>query len=94
MLPDAARLSEAVLALGVVLLLILLAARGARLLPQVKAATQGNAAIRLRGTLALDPRRRLHLVEAGGRQALVLTGGGHDVLLAWERAENPAPEAP
>jgi hypothetical protein len=69
-------------ALAVVVLLVLLAGRGARLLPVVKRA-EGQASIRLRGTLALDARRRLHLVEADGRQALVLTGGGQDVLIAW-----------
>jgi hypothetical protein len=35
----------------------------------------------LRGTLRLDSRRRLHLVEIGGRQALVLTGGVSDVIV-------------
>jgi flagellar protein FliO/FliZ len=34
-------------------------------------------------SLALDPRRRLHLVACDGRQLLVLTGGGQDVVVGW-----------
>ncbi len=95
MLPDLAGAAGGVAALGFVLLLILLAARGARLLPAVKAAAQGSASIRLRGTLALDARRRLYLVEADGLQALVLTGGAQDVLLPWRPASAPPlPGAP
>ena len=94
MLPALPQMAGAAAALAFVLLLIVLAARGARLLPPLRA-NQGSAIIKLRGTLALDTRRRLHLVEADGRQALVLTGGGRDVLLAWHRAAEPAtPAAP
>lgn len=35
----------------------------------------------LRGTLALGPRRRLHLVDAEGVRALILTGGTQDVTV-------------
>jgi hypothetical protein len=83
MLSALAQAAGAAAALAVVVLLVLLAGRGARMLPVVKRA-EGQAAVRLRGTLALDTRRRLHLVEADGRQALVLTGGGQDVLIPWE----------
>jgi hypothetical protein len=83
MLPGAVQTAAAAAALGVVVVLILLAGRAAAMFPTLKRA-EGNA-IRLRGTLALDARRRLHLVEADGRHALVLTGGGQDVLLAWDR---------
>jgi hypothetical protein len=82
MLSALAQAVGAAAALAVVVLLVVLAGRGARLLPVVKRA-EGQAAVRLRGTLALDTRRRLHLVEADGRQALVLTGGGQDVLIPW-----------
>lgn len=45
----------------------------------------------LRDTLALDPRRRLHLVECDGERILVLTGGGSDVLVrCGERARQLA----
>ncbi|MBN8891274.1 MAG: flagellar biosynthetic protein FliO, partial [Rhodospirillales bacterium] len=34
-------------------------------------------------TLALDPRRRLHLVRCEGRQVLLLTGGAQDIVVGW-----------
>lgn len=33
--------------------------------------------------LALDRTRRLHLVACDGRELLLLTGGGTDVVVAW-----------
>ena len=42
-----------------------------------------HPALRLRATLALDPRRRLHLVETDHGSALVLTGGTRDQILPW-----------
>jgi flagellar protein FliO/FliZ len=37
----------------------------------------------LRETIALDPRRRLHLVQCADRQVILLTGGGQDVVVGW-----------
>ena len=37
----------------------------------------------LRESLALDPRRRVHLVECGDRRVLLLTGGQQDVVIGW-----------
>ncbi len=72
----------AALALGAVLLLIVvlswLARRAPGLLPPPPPV---GASIVLRGTLRLDTRRRLHLVEVGGQQALVLTGGASDAIV-------------
>jgi flagellar protein FliO/FliZ len=34
-------------------------------------------------TLALDPRRRLHLVRCDGRHVVLLTGGATDVVVGW-----------
>jgi flagellar protein FliO/FliZ len=34
-------------------------------------------------SLALDQRRRLHLVTCDGRQVLLLTGGAQDVVVGW-----------
>ena len=90
---QASQAAGAIAALCIVVLLILLAARGARLLPLMQRNDAG-AVIRLRGTLALDTRRRLHLVEADGRHALVLTGGAQDVLLAWGSLSGPPGPAP
>jgi flagellar protein FliO/FliZ len=37
----------------------------------------------LRESIALDPRRRIHLVQCGQRQVVLLTGGGHDLIIGW-----------
>ena len=82
MLPDPAMLLTAVAALAVVLALIWLVARAARLVgfsPQ----TGSGRRLRLVDSLALDPRRRLHLVACGKRQVLLLTGGGADLVVGW-----------
>jgi flagellar biogenesis protein FliO len=80
--PEVPQFVVAGLALCAVLLLIVglswLARRAPGLLPPAPAS---GAGIMLRGTLRLDSRRRLHLVEIGGRQALVLTGGVSDVIV-------------
>lgn len=46
-------------------------------------------ALEREGTLALDPRRRLILLRVGRRRVLVLTGGGSDVMLAWDEPWPP-----
>jgi flagellar protein FliO/FliZ len=40
-------------------------------------------------TLALDPRRRLHLIRCDGRHVLLLTGGGHDLVVGWLGPDGP-----
>ena len=68
-------------ALLCVLALIWLAARfGRRYLPG-GAAPRDPGALHLRASLALDTRRRLHLVDTPGGAVLALTGGGQDILL-------------
>jgi flagellar protein FliO/FliZ len=37
----------------------------------------------LRESIALDPRRRIHLVQCGQRQVVLLTGGGQDLVIGW-----------
>jgi flagellar protein FliO/FliZ len=39
--------------------------------------------------LALDARRRLHLVKCGQRRVLLLTGGAQDIVVGWVDPENP-----
>jgi flagellar protein FliO/FliZ len=40
-------------------------------------------ALVLRESIALDPRRRVHLVQCGQRQVILLTGGGQDLVIGW-----------
>ena len=78
----------AVGALGLVLGLILLAQRAARLGGLVPRAT-GVGRLALVEAVALDPRRRLALVRCDDRHVLVLTGGTQDVVVGW--VEPPPP---
>jgi flagellar biogenesis protein FliO len=79
----------AALSLAAVLLLVAAAGwlvrRAPSLLPPQ--ATPGIG-IALQGTLRLDARRRLHLVQVGGQQALVLTGGATDVIARLSPADS------
>lgn len=78
----------AALALAAVLGLILLIARALRgtgLMPRTGA---GGGRLGLVQVLALDPRRRLHLVRCDGRELLLLTGGTNDQVIGWL---DPAP---
>ncbi|MBU6499024.1 MAG: flagellar biosynthetic protein FliO [Rhodospirillales bacterium] len=78
----------ALLSLGAVLALVVLAGRLARaggLAARISGAA-GDGRLRLVQSLALDPRRRLHLVQCDGRCALLLTGGAQDVVVGWAAA--------
>ncbi len=72
--------AQAAAALAAVLALVLLAGRAAR---RHAPATRGldPAALRLRATLALDARRRVHLLETPSGLVLALTGGTADQLI-------------
>ena len=72
----------AVIALGAVLGLVWLASRAARLggLAPRKA---GGHSLTVRDAIALDQRRRLHLVSCEGHDVLLLTGGEQDVVVGW-----------
>ncbi len=80
MSPSAA--AQAVAALCVVIALVMLAGLLARRAWPGARPPPGPNALRLRASLAVDGRRRLHLIEAPGAAVLVLTGGASDVLLA------------
>ncbi len=80
---------QALAALGLVLALAWAAARALRGSRFVS--PQGRR-LHLAESLAVDPRRRLLLVRCDDREALLLTGGGNDVMLGW--VEPPPPAAP
>ena len=68
-------------ALSVVLGLVWLGARGVRATGLARPGA--GRRLLLREALALDRTRRLHLVACDGRDLLLLTGGGADVVVAW-----------
>lgn len=48
-----------------------------------RAQTRSGRTLILRESIALDPRRRVHLVQCGQRQLVLLTGGAQDVVIGW-----------
>lgn len=75
-------LITALLALVAVLLLVVLAARLIRLGGWSHRPHPGKL-LALRESIALDPRRRLHLVECGQKRVVLLTGGTQDLVVGW-----------
>ena len=69
-------------ALAVVLLLIVAAGRLIRIGSSTPRAKGGRAFL-VQETVALDPRRRLHLIHCGSRRVLLLTGGAQDLVVGW-----------
>lgn len=82
-----ATLLPAAAALIAVLLLIFAGARLARSGGWMRPIRPGTV-LALRETVALDAKRRLHLVQCGSRQVVLLTGGAQDVVVGW--IDNPA----
>ena len=78
----------AVAALIVVLAMIWLAARTARLGGIARRSTKGGL-LTVQDVLVLDTRRRLHLIVCDGRRVLLLTGGGQDIVVGWVEREAP-----
>jgi hypothetical protein len=85
-------LTQAGVSLAIVLGLVILAAHVARL----RGAAHGAAphALHRAATLALDARRRLHLIRTDAGDLLVLTGGANDNMLPWPKRPHPPPGAP
>jgi len=88
MLPDAPTLLSALAALLIVLGLIWLASRGARIAGFTPRLAKGRV-LRVQDCIALDSRRRLHLVACGERDVLLLTGGGTDIVVGWVQHAQP-----
>ncbi|HET8997774.1 MAG TPA: flagellar biosynthetic protein FliO [Acetobacteraceae bacterium] len=82
MLPNLSALLSALAALAVVLVLIWVAARGARLAGFRPRPAAGRM-LKPLDSIALDSRRRLHLVACQQRQVLLLTGGATDLVVGW-----------
>ncbi|HEY3846876.1 MAG TPA: hypothetical protein VGL95_07160 [Acetobacteraceae bacterium] len=82
MLVGSGSLVTAVAALAVVLALVWLGARAARLTGLAPRPT-GARILALQDAMALDSRRRLLVVRCGARDVVLLTGGGQDVVVGW-----------
>jgi len=91
MFPGLSTLLTALAALAAVLGLIWLASRAARL-GGLAPRRPGGHCLTVRDAIALDSRRRLHLVRCDGRDVLVLTGGGQDVVVGWLPEQRPGGE--
>jgi hypothetical protein len=71
-------------ALAAVLLLVWLGGQAVRRgWLKLPATPSPDARLALVQTLAIDPRRRLHLVRCDHGHVLLLTGGANDALLRW-----------
>ena len=78
----------AIAALIAVLALIWLAGRLARFGGMAQRPRTGQV-LAVQDVLALDARRRIHLVKCGQRRVLLLTGGAQDIVIGWLDAEDP-----
>ena len=76
-------------ALAAVLGLIWLASRAARFGGFAQRPATGRRLV-VQDVIALDARRRLHLVTCDGRDVLLLTGGAQDVVVGWLDHHEPA----
>ncbi len=77
-------------ALVAVLALIWLAGRAARLGGMARRPTTGGV-LAVQDVLALDARRRLHLIACDGQRVLLLTGGAQDIVIGWLESREPTP---
>jgi flagellar protein FliO/FliZ len=72
----------AVVALAGILGVILLIGRALRYISPARPVSAAKLLV-LRDSIALDTRRRLHLVQQGDRMVLLLTGGERDLVVGW-----------
>jgi flagellar protein FliO/FliZ len=78
----------AIAALVAVLALIWVAGRVARFGGMARRPASGGV-LAVQDVLALDARRRLHLISCDKRRVLLLTGGAQDVVVGWLDRERP-----
>jgi flagellar biogenesis protein FliO len=71
-----------IVALAGILGLILLIGRALRFTSFAARGPSGRLLV-IKDSIALDARRRLHLVQHGDRMVLLLTGGETDLVVGW-----------
>ena len=91
MVIDTTTIFTAFAALAAVLALIWLAGRAARFGGMARRPATGGV-LAVQDVLALDARRRLHLVTCDGRRVLLLTGGSQDLVVGWLETRTDAGE--
>ena len=83
MLSSSISLLTAMAALAGVLALIWVAGRAARLAGLARRPSASGRLLSVQDVIALDARRRLHLVRCADRQVVLLTGAGQDLVVGW-----------
>lgn len=91
MIPDPLPFLTAAASLAGVVALIWLAQRAVRAAGLANARASGKRRLILQEVLALDTRRRLHVVRWDGRDVLLMTGGGTDCVVGWLPAPGGEP---
>ncbi|MGH3184580.1 MAG: hypothetical protein ACRDOE_22115 [Streptosporangiaceae bacterium] len=91
MLSSPTTVVTAVAALIVVLALIWIAGRMARLTGLATRPSHAGRILMIQDSIAIDSRRRLSLVRCADRQVLILTGAGQDLVVGWVNAVPPEP---
>jgi len=89
MLDSISSVVTAIAAFAAVLALIWITARVARFSGFAQRPASGRL-LAVEDVIALDTRRRLHLIRCEQRRVLLLTGGGQDVVVGWIDREGPA----
>jgi flagellar protein FliO/FliZ len=83
MLSSSASLLTAVAALAAVLVLIWLAGRAARFAGLARRPSESGRLLSVQDVIALDARRRLHVVRCADRHVVLLTGPAQDLVVGW-----------
>jgi flagellar protein FliO/FliZ len=83
MLSSPTSLLTALAALAAVLALIWLAGRAARLAGLARRPAASGRLLSVQDMVALDARRRLHVVRCADRQVVLLTGPAQDLVVGW-----------
>ena len=76
-------------ALAAIVAAILLLGRGFRASHWARPGPSGRLLV-VKDSVALDTRRRLHLVQLGGRSVVLLTGGERDLVVGWQEETPPS----
>ncbi len=73
------------LVVGALIGVIALIAVAARLFQSTgwRVKPHGERMLCVKESIALDQRRRVHLIQCGHRQVMLLTGGGQDLVIGW-----------